>query len=154
VIAPLGTTIPGFDFLFGFWQRKGEYTADRLGLIAGQNIEAATRALIKISSGPRALEHIQIKDVLDQIAKLNSGDITYDLGETLGTHPYMANRIRELIMFDRLEGRANGTKIQSCVHCGGPVKIDDLYCTHCGMPLRSERTDFPDDRADAVRSDG
>lgn len=96
LIAPLDTMIPGFDFLFGFWQRKSEYTADRAALLVVRDIGAAMRALVKAYCGPKALEHVDIQRALSQIASVDGDNLTHRVGEMLGTHPYLTNRIREL----------------------------------------------------------
>lgn len=54
LIAPFGKTIPGFEVIFGIWQRKAEYTCDRAGLLVCGNLNHALAALIKLSCGQDA----------------------------------------------------------------------------------------------------
>ena len=134
-VSPAGSQmIPGFDLLFGFWQRKTEYTADRVGYCATGNVDAATRALVKVACGPKALEHVDVHQILGQLGNFNETDLTYRLGEMLGTHPYMTHRIRELVMFDR---RRSGNPLGRCTcpGCGRPVSAESRYCTTCGTQL-------------------
>ena len=98
IIAPFGRDIPGLGFLFSFWQRKCEYTADRSGLIACRDLKAAVGAMIKISAGAFALEHTNVDEFLRQAAEID-GSAADKAGEYLGTHPYITNRIRQLIQF-------------------------------------------------------
>jgi Zn-dependent protease with chaperone function len=141
LVAPFGKSVPGFDFLFGFWQRRAEYTADRAGLICCRNVGAAVRALLKISSGPNALAHTNVHQFLAQISRIDSPNL-YEIGETLGTHPYMTNRIRELILFDRTQGISIAQECskanQQCVNSGLPTTSDAETRSGCGSELVPE----------------
>ncbi len=146
LIAPLGTTIPGFDILFGFWQRKTEYTSDRAGLIVCQNLNAAVRSMIKISSGSTALEHTNVTEFLKQAIQVDSSQIDKS-GELLGTHPYITNRIKELIAFSQnkiYHDLAGEILLQSsditgkvCPTCKSVASLNEKsnFCIECGNPL-------------------
>ena len=66
-IKNIGTTVGNFTFGMGEiigaglmtaltgWLKKSEFTADRAGLLACQDIDTATRALIKMALGSRKL---------------------------------------------------------------------------------------------------
>lgn len=97
-IAPFGRSIPGLDLIFKFWQRKAEYTCDRFGLIACGNLNTSLSTIIKISSGPDALNYTSFHEFAKQAQKAKGSTID-SLAEVMGTHPYITNRIVKLLEF-------------------------------------------------------
>jgi Zn-dependent protease with chaperone function len=82
------------------WFRKSELSCDRAGLLAGQDVEAARRALMKLAGGPyvselnpdafreQAHEYDAVPDLRDSVLKLL---------QLLGTtHPFAVVRFAEL----------------------------------------------------------
>src|SRR5579875_3036479 len=82
------------------WFRKSELSCDRAGLLAGQDVDAAKRALMKIAGGPQlselnpdafreqAHEYDAVPDLRDSVLKLL---------QLLGTtHPFAVIRFAEL----------------------------------------------------------
>jgi Zn-dependent protease with chaperone function len=82
------------------WHRKSELSCDRAGLLAGQDIEAARRALMKMAGGSRLNEFSS--DAFHQQAR--EYDAVPDLRESLikllqlqgQTHPFAVIRFAEL----------------------------------------------------------
>jgi hypothetical protein len=73
------------------------------------------RALLKLSSGPQALEHTNVESILAQAGRDSSG--FQAIGEMLGTHPYLTNRIRELIAFNLGSHEVNeSARRHACAH--------------------------------------
>jgi Zn-dependent protease with chaperone function len=82
------------------WFRKSELSCDRAGLLAGQDLDAARRALMKLAGGPylselnpdafreQAREYDAVPDVRDSILKL--------LQLQGNTHPFAVVRYAEL----------------------------------------------------------
>lgn len=145
VISPFGNTIPGFDILFGLWQRKAEYTSDRTGLIVCQDLDAAVRSIIKISSGSNALEHTNVDEFLRQATHIDSSQIDR-AGELLGTHPYITNRIKALVAFNQSDtfSKILNNKITDqkekrpkkiCPKCNLTASEDKVFCGKCGTKL-------------------
>ncbi|GLV50887.1 peptidase M48 [Thermobispora bispora] len=82
------------------WQRKAEMSADRGGLLAGQDPDAALRALMKIAGGSR-LHEMNIEAFLDQAREYDTaGDVRDGLLKVLNllgtTHPFAVTRVAEL----------------------------------------------------------
>jgi len=82
------------------WWRKAELSADRAGLLAGQDPAASTRLLMKIAGGGD-LSQIDTAAFLDQAADYESGgdlrDSIHKLGMTaFSTHPVPVARASEL----------------------------------------------------------
>lgn len=80
-------------------RRASELSADRAGLVACQDVDAALSAILKVASGLNEA-HLQI-DILDYIRQVR------DLGEAMGdesllysTHPSFPLRARALLRFD------------------------------------------------------
>ena len=82
------------------WQRKSELSADRGGLLAGQDPDAALRALMKLAGGSR-LHEMNIEAFLDQAREYDTaGDVRDGLLKVLNllgtTHPFAVTRVAEL----------------------------------------------------------
>jgi Zn-dependent protease with chaperone function len=130
------------------WQRMSELTADRAGLLACQDVNAATSAMIKLAGLPqkfsasmntedflaqaREFEAFD-SDKLDWMAKVLSG-----LGQS---HPWTVMRASELLRWidsttyekllaDPTEGRALGAPRRFCTGCGAAVA--GTFCSQCG----------------------
>lgn len=137
------------------WSRKSEFSCDRAGLLACQDIEAAMTAFMKIAGAPRSHYHDldpktfinQAKefegfdeDKIDKIAKIVS---------VLGnTHPWTVMRCAELNNWidsgayqELLTNRCKKTSQTSefCTQCGKQVKNDARFCIFCGSEI-SEKT--------------
>jgi len=81
------------------WMRKAELSADRAGLLCVQDLTMSRRALIKLALGSKMLfERLDIEEYLNQ-ADQAARDEYGRLGELMQTHPYIANRVRELRYF-------------------------------------------------------
>jgi Zn-dependent protease with chaperone function/RNA polymerase subunit RPABC4/transcription elongation factor Spt4 len=144
LIAPFGKTIPGFEVIFGIWQRKAEYTCDRAGLLVCGNPNHALAALIKLSCGQDALKHINLKSFIKQIIEMDMNQLERS-AEFFSTHPYMVNRIKELLAFsikNNLYVPKDKTKI--CTSCNRVYEDQDLsFCTTCGTPLEASKEETP-----------
>ncbi|GAB3965912.1 M48 family metallopeptidase [Actinoallomurus acanthiterrae] len=82
------------------WQRKSELSADRAGLLAGQDAEAAKRALMKLAGGAR-LSEMDAESFLEQAREYDAaGDVRDGLLKFLNllnrSHPYAVIRFAEL----------------------------------------------------------
>ncbi|MCO5974751.1 M48 family metallopeptidase [Actinoallomurus soli] len=82
------------------WQRKSELSADRAGLLAGQDVEAGKRALMKLAGGAR-LSEMDGEAFLEQAREYDAaGDVRDGLLKFLNllnrSHPYAVIRFAEL----------------------------------------------------------
>jgi Zn-dependent protease with chaperone function len=99
LLVPIGSNNFLSNLIFGFWNRKTEYSCDRCGLIATKDVDSAISALIKISIGKVLYEKLDIKGYVSQIKTANRTSVKFS--ELLGDHPLTTNRIRNLIGFWR-----------------------------------------------------
>jgi Zn-dependent protease with chaperone function len=90
---PVLSQIMGFIFLF--WSRKCEYTCDRGGLLANQNLEAAVTALAKLAVGRHLFSKMDIPALMTQKNDIDRNGLS-KMAEALETHPYIINRIYAL----------------------------------------------------------
>ena len=101
-IAWLPVVLPARGVIWGLeeWYRKSELSCDRAGLLAGQDVEAARRALMKMAGGSRLAEFSH--DAFHQQAR--EYDAVPDVREGLlkllqlqgNTHPFAVIRFAEL----------------------------------------------------------
>ena len=91
--------IPYGNFFLNFWGRNAEYSADRCGLILTKDIDSAITTMIKLAVGAKLFEELNLKGYIAQIKK--SKNTSVKLSETMGTHPFITNRIINLLKFWR-----------------------------------------------------
>ena len=89
-----------FGFIFLWWSRKAEYTADRGGLLASKDLNASISALIKLAVGPNLSKEINFDRLFDQGNQINE-DIVSKLAEIFSTHPYLFKRFKNLLLFSK-----------------------------------------------------
>ena len=97
IINPIGMNNILNTYVFGFWQRKAEYTADMCGLVLTRDINSAISSLIKLSIGGSLYKKINIEAYAAQILK--SENTSVRLSEMLSDHPLTTNRIKNLLSF-------------------------------------------------------
>ncbi|MFQ5632936.1 MAG: M48 family metallopeptidase [bacterium] len=100
------------DFIFLFWSRKAEYTCDRGGIIASEDLNASMTSLIKLSVGEHLFKKLDLSELLSQKEALDS-DIFSRLSEKMSTHPYIIKRIIESKRFHDSELYSKFVKYKS-----------------------------------------
>lgn len=104
-------------FLLRGWSRRAEYTADRGGLIASQDLRAAIRAIAKLAVGPQLFDDLDINELLRQKDAVDA-DLVSKFGETLGSHPYIVNRVSALHDFSRTPYFHETSRVQDVASSG------------------------------------
>jgi len=99
LFVPIGNTNVLSGLIFGFWNRKAEYSCDRCGLILTKDIDNSISALIKLAVGEKLYKDLDIKGYTSQIKTANKTSVKFS--ELLGDHPLITNRIKNLIVFWR-----------------------------------------------------
>jgi Zn-dependent protease with chaperone function len=97
LINPIGMNNILNTYVFGFWQRKAEYTADRCGLVLTKDVNSSISGLIKLSIGGALYKSMDIQAYATQVSK--SDGIAVKLSEMLSDHPLITNRVRNLLSF-------------------------------------------------------
>jgi Zn-dependent protease with chaperone function len=98
---PLGSiALRGIIMALNEWMRKSELSADRAGLLAGQDVEAAKRALMKLAGGTR-LHEMDTEAFLEQAREYDAaGDVRDGLLKFLNllrrSHPFAVIRFAEI----------------------------------------------------------
>ena len=81
---------------FSWWSRQAEYTADRGGLIACQDLGASQRALARLVVGPDLFDRLNLEEFVRQA---HSGGFSTQASELFSTHPLLAKRMKALEEF-------------------------------------------------------
>jgi len=133
------------------WQRMSELTADRAGLLACQDINAATTALIKLAGLPtRFFDRVNPEDFLAQAREFESYDsdrldwLAKILSGVGQSHPWTVMRASELLRWvdsrryeqllaDPADGKALEAPKKFCTKCGAPAA--GTFCSVCGTRL-------------------
>lgn len=102
---PVAGKLIGFalEMAIGDWRRKAEFSCDRVGLLACQDLEAAQRVMIKWSGVPSSLyPEIDMEAFLDQnreFEQLDADVMSLVIKLMVGanrTHPWTVQRVAEL----------------------------------------------------------
>jgi Zn-dependent protease with chaperone function len=143
-----------------WWSRMSELTADRAGLLACQDLDAATRVMMKWSGMPR--KHFQTmprEAFLEQARQFRDLDYSvlnrawkwmYSLDMT---HPWTVLRAAELMrwvesgeyqaVLDRktaAEDKPPVLVLRVCHQCGGQLSGAEAFCPACGQRLACAET--------------
>ncbi|HZB30794.1 MAG TPA: M48 family metallopeptidase [Streptosporangiaceae bacterium] len=98
---PLGSiALRGIIMALSEWMRKSELSADRAGLLAGQDVDAVKRALMKMAGGTR-LHEMDTEAFLEQAREYDAaGDVRDGLLKFLNllrrSHPFAVIRFAEI----------------------------------------------------------
>lgn len=138
MISPAGQNILVLTWVFGFWQRATEFTADRVSLLVTENPRALITALIKISVGTKFLEQIDEEELLGQSKEVEKS-IFNKWGEWLINHPYLTSRINNILNLAKEQQLPyyKGGKMY-CTNCGKQVNVGAKFCPECGFNFRSK----------------
>ena len=142
LIPIIGDFAKASNYLLMYWKRMSEFSADRAGLLACQDIDVALDAIIKMAGIPKKLFGTNARDGFMEQAKKFSLDLSDFTDKTIktitiatSTHPWTVMRAAELIkwyesgeyqkIIDKYEGK-------KCPRCGHVVAKDTLVCPVCG----------------------
>ncbi len=128
-----------------YWIRMSEFTADRAGLLACQNIDAAINAIIKMSGLPLKFFEKMDKDAFIKQATEFRGSFsgfTDNVIKTItiagSTHPWTVLRAAELLAwYDSGEYQKilDATETCKCGECGMQIPSDTKKCPYCGNEI-------------------
>ena len=126
-----------------------EFTADRAGLLACQDFNAACSAFIKMSGLPsKYYDRIDVNMFLEQAKEFESYDIS--MVDSLAKkfinlqqdHPWSVLRAAELKKwcedgsYWKVLNREDRDNLTSkCPYCHSLIKKGDIFCTNCGYKL-------------------
>ena len=140
------------------WHRKSEFSSDRAGLLACQNVDAATSAFMKIAGAPpkyyRTLKSEDFKQQAKDFEGIddNLSKIAKNLSVMFATHPWTVMRGHELYkwmesgeygkVLERTTTINTTTLIANdnstcCAGCGSLRESDERFCTECGKEFSS-----------------
>lgn len=127
------------------WSRMSEFTADRAGLLACQDVNAALKAIIKMSGVPhKYFDKINIESYLKEAEALQK-DLSFTdkafekvLNAVYNDHPWVLIRALELkkwIDSGEYEQILNEYKSVKCPVCGHYVDKSATVCPKCDSVL-------------------
>jgi Zn-dependent protease with chaperone function len=93
---PVLSQLIGLIFLF--WHRRCEYTCDRGGILANQNLEAGITALAKLAVGRKLFHKMDIPALRQQKQEVDRNGLS-QLSQIFESHPYITYRIHALESF-------------------------------------------------------
>jgi len=138
------------------WSRMSELTADRVGLLACQDMQAAIRVMMKWSGLPlKYYDNMNVESFVRQVKDFD--ELDYDKLNLAGkflatmsrTHPFTVIRTAELLRWidsgeynqviqrktiDRLNKKYEGNSV-FCRKCGFRLEGSEKFCVSCGQQL-------------------
>lgn len=125
-----------------YWNRMSEFTADRAGLLACQDVDAAINAIVKMSGIPGKYFETMNRDAFLQQAK----DFEVKYGGTMDTiikgisivndsHPWTIMRAAELIKWvesGEYESILESCQSKKCPVCQQEIAGGEIVCPYCG----------------------
>ena len=141
------------------WQRTSELTADRAGLLACQDRDAALRAMMKLAGMPeKYAAKADVNHFIQQAKRFESFDLSgldkvaKYLSIYGATHPWTVMRAKELLNWIESGGYDAVLKMphrepasaipmvrRFCTKCGAEAMTDNAFCEDCGRPLAASR---------------
>jgi hypothetical protein len=131
------------------WYRWSEFTADRAGLLACQDLTTVMRAMAKIAGLPR--KHFDSFDIDDFVTQSREYEGFADTSYTkllkvfslaFKNQAFTISRANELLKWVDSGGYQavleRKTRIEPalppsfCRHCGSDFKTSDTFCSNCG----------------------
>lgn len=125
-----------------YWNRMSEFTADRAGLLACQDLDAALSAIMKMAGIPKRYFNTADPHVfLDQ-----ANEFMHQYGDTVNSiirnisilddsHPWTIMRAYELVKWVEsgdYQAILDGHRGKQCPTCGQFVALDQDVCPICG----------------------
>lgn len=148
-LSQMVTNIPGGDTLsmplqvaLKYWNRMSEFTADRAGLLACQDLNASLSAIMKMSGLPeRYYDSASIEGFI-----LQAHEFVNKYGSTSDTiikalelfdedHPWNIVRAAELIRWvesGKYDEILNGRNAKTCPECNNEIEEQAGICPFCG----------------------
>lgn len=125
-----------------YWYRMSEFTADRAGLLACQDVDAALNAVIKMSGFPsKYFDKMDRKAFMEQARDFQNryGGFTDTAIKNISilndSHPWTIMRAAELIKWiesGEYEKVLRSAKSKTCPVCKKDVADDATDCPYCG----------------------
>ncbi len=101
-VAMLRFILPPVEVALNAWYRRAEITSDRAGLLCTRDLEAGSRALLKLACGSQKLyDELNVEAYLEQLEEGREGVSRFT--ELFASHPYLTKRIQALRTFAESE---------------------------------------------------
>ena len=145
---PLGEAmLTPIHYALLYWQRMSEFTADRAGLLACQDKDAAIEAIIKMAGAPQKyFEKLDQEAFIKQAEEFETrfSSVADSAIRTISiassTHPWTVYRAGELLKwiksgeYDKILEEYSGVP---CPHgCGNVVSKNATVCDSCGLEIK------------------
>jgi Zn-dependent protease with chaperone function len=92
-----------FQFLLLNYSRKKELSADRIGLLTSNSLQASLETLAFLELSPQNPSYAEVKQAVVHLAR-GQASMDQNLAELLSTHPDAYERVQELIKFAKRVG--------------------------------------------------
>lgn len=140
-LGPLGGVAKPLELALSYWDRMSEFTADRAGLLACQDLDAALRAIMKMAGLPKKYFDTADPRVFAQQAEeflSRYGSTADTIIKTISilddSHPWTVMRAAELIKWvesGEYQKILDGARGKKCPVCGEQISGAATRCPYC-----------------------
>lgn len=148
IIGNVASYIPGGQALIApvyaalkYWDRMSEFTADRAGLLACQNIDVAVNAILKMSGLPMKYFKNMNREAFIQQANDFVNEYSGVADQAIKaisiideSHPWTVMRAAELIKWCESGEYQRILDAVKQHECGNWIPKDSAVCPYCGLP--------------------
>ncbi|MGH8727332.1 MAG: M48 family metalloprotease [Burkholderiales bacterium] len=140
-----GVVSTGLQVALLNWKRMSEFTADRAGLLATQDVNAAVSTMMKLAGLPqKSYGAINNEDFLAQAREFEGLDtdklswLAKGLSVMGQEHPWTVMRASEFLKwtdgggYERVLNAKHDSPTRHCTQCGRTLGATQLFCPHCG----------------------
>ncbi len=137
------------------FKRTAEFTADRAGLLACQDVDVALRTMVKLAGLPgKYRSNINTEDFVRQAREFEAMDsdklsvVAKWLSVMGATHPWTVMRARQLLQWidsggyeqvlkdpKKVASQTTPGVMAFCTNCGGALHVGELFCRSCGRSV-------------------
>ena len=145
----------GFEVALYDWIRKSEFSADRAGLLACQDLNAAKAVFCRFAGVPRDwFDRLNLEEIhrqADDFQRMVTSDSVNRfyrfVGQMWNTHPWVIVRFSDLLqwidrgVYDAIlnkKRKASQAFVGQCT-CGEPFEEGSFYCIACGRQVANEK---------------
>lgn len=138
----LGSMAMPLEMAFGYWNRMSEFTSDRAGLLACQDLDAALSAIMKMAGIPKkyfatANPHVFAEQAQEFLTRYGdtANTIIRNISILDDSHPWTVLRAAELIKWVNEGGYQailDGTAGKVCPRCNSSIETETDKCPVCG----------------------
>lgn len=96
LLGAVGSSTPALGMFTSVWNRKTEFSSDRVGVYVSMKIKPILSALVKLAVGSNLSQYVDVTGLIKQLNYQESQWLS-GAGQWFASHPYLLHRIEEVV---------------------------------------------------------